>query len=354
MAKYTIEERIKIGQETFYRLLETEYGENVRDEMAKKYGVTIGNISTYLNMFKINIIEPKPTEEELNILQNYYSKRLQKLYPLKNNGVTKNYSVALSLLKATTEEDYKTIYENYNKYYVKSCIKEYCEKFPDSETLLMAKFEKLLILIQKNQKPENKEITKESSYDRITNLINAYLNSNDYYPNYIFKRYRIDNGDIRNILKKAKEENNEKVLNLIEEYRKTLQKRELDFKKLCLNLYYMIENNQINILDFYRLTHMPINKFKMFIRVANLRHQISGDVYLKIDNFLSKYYLGSHSYETINEAIENLNYNYNGNELDSEMIKTICAELFEQDIPIDRNSIILTFQEKVNQRVNKR
>ena len=56
MAKYTIEERIKIGQETFYRLLETEYGENVRDEMAKKYGVTIGNISTYLNMFKRNII----------------------------------------------------------------------------------------------------------------------------------------------------------------------------------------------------------------------------------------------------------------------------------------------------------
>ena len=30
MARYTLEEKIKIGQETFYRLLETEYGENVR------------------------------------------------------------------------------------------------------------------------------------------------------------------------------------------------------------------------------------------------------------------------------------------------------------------------------------
>lgn len=354
MAKYTKLEQIKIGQDTFYRLLETEYGESVREEMAQKYGVTKDRISTYLNMFKRNIVEPKPTEEELNILENYYSKRLQKLYPLKKNNSTKGYAVALSLLKATTEEDYKIIYENYNIYYVKSCVKEYCEKFPDSETLLMAKFEKLLILRQKNQKPENKEATKESPYDRITNLINAYLKSNDHYPNYIFKRYRVDNRDIREILNKAKNENNEKVLNLIEEYRKTLQERELNFKELCLNLSDMIENNQINILDFYRLTHMPINKFKMFIRVANLRHQINGETYVKIEKFLDKYYFGSHGFETVDEAIQNINYSYNDEELTPEMIKTICAELFEQDIPIDRNSIVLTFQEKVNQRVNKR
>ena len=354
MAKYTKLEQIKIGQDTFYRLLETEYGESVRDEMAQKHGVTKEKISTYLNMFKRNIVAPKPTEEELNILENYYSKRLEKLYPLKKKGTSKGYAVALSLLKAPTEEDYKMIYENYNIHYVKSCVKEYCEKFPDSETLLMAKFEKLLILRQKNQEPENKEATKESPYDRITNLINAYLKSNDHYPNYIFKRYGVDNGYIRNILKKAKDENNENVLNLIEEYRKTLQERELNFKELCLNLSDMIENNQINILDFYRLTHMPINKFKMFIRVANLRHQISGEICVKLEKFLNKYYLGSYSFETADEATQNINYNYNGEELTPEMIKTICAELFEQDIPIDRNSIILTFQEKINQRVNKR
>ena len=36
--RYSIDEKIKIGQETFYRLIETEYGENVKEEMMKKYG----------------------------------------------------------------------------------------------------------------------------------------------------------------------------------------------------------------------------------------------------------------------------------------------------------------------------
>ena len=45
MARYTLEEKIKIGQETFYRLLETEYGENVRSEMALKYGLNATYIS---------------------------------------------------------------------------------------------------------------------------------------------------------------------------------------------------------------------------------------------------------------------------------------------------------------------
>ena len=63
--RYSIDEKIKIGQETFYRLIETEYGENVKEEMMKKYGIDATKLSTFLNMFKRHIVEPKPTEEEL-------------------------------------------------------------------------------------------------------------------------------------------------------------------------------------------------------------------------------------------------------------------------------------------------
>ena len=62
--RYSIDEKIKIGQETFYRLIETEYGENVKEEMMKKYGIDATKLSTFLNMFKRHIVEPKPTEEE--------------------------------------------------------------------------------------------------------------------------------------------------------------------------------------------------------------------------------------------------------------------------------------------------
>ena len=41
--RYSIDEKIKIGQETFYRLIETEYGENVKEEMMKKYGIDANN-----------------------------------------------------------------------------------------------------------------------------------------------------------------------------------------------------------------------------------------------------------------------------------------------------------------------
>ena len=76
MIKYTREQKLNIGKETFYKLIETEYGENVRDEIAKKYGISASLLSTYLSMFKKNVVEPKPTEEEIQILNNYYQRRM--------------------------------------------------------------------------------------------------------------------------------------------------------------------------------------------------------------------------------------------------------------------------------------
>lgn len=119
MARYTLEEKIKIGQETFYRLLETEYGENVRSEMALKYGLNATYISTYLNMFKNHVVEPKPSMEELLILEKYHTKRCQKLYSKNGNGSSKKYAVANTLLQAKTDEDFLELLNNYNTTYIR-------------------------------------------------------------------------------------------------------------------------------------------------------------------------------------------------------------------------------------------
>lgn len=357
MAKYTLEEKIKIGQETFYRLLETEYGENVRNEMAEKYGLNAPSISTCLNMFKNHVVEPKPSMEELLILEKYYTKRCQKLYSKNGNGASKKYAVANALLQAKTDEDFLELLNNYNTTYIRYQVEDYIKDFPNNKDLIMAKFEKLIILKNKNltKKIEEKKQDSDKNKDiKVVEAIKAYLESDDCYPNYIFNSYKVENSSFNEIVKKAKEENKTDILDLLRNYSKTVDERELEFKNLCLEVLNGVNSDKFNILDFYRLTHMPIRKFMLFMRVAAYRHLIGGSMVEKINKFMKKNYYGSYTYKNIDEAIQNINYNYGGVELTPEMIASISSELFEQDIPIDRNSIILTFQEKINQRVNKR
>lgn len=319
MARYTLEEKIKIGQETFYRLLETEYGENVRSEMALKYGLNATYISTCLNMFKNHVVEPKPSMEEILILEKYYTKRCQKLYSKNGNGASKKYEVANTLLQAKTDDDFLELLNNYNTTYIRYQVEDYVKDFPNDKDLIMAKFEKLIILKNANLAKKMEE-----------------------------EKHDIDSN------KEAKEENKTDVLALLRTYSKTVDERELEFKNLCLDVCNGINSEKFNILDFYRLTHMPVKKFMLFMRVAAYRHLIGGSMVEKINKFMKKNYYGSYTYKNIDEAIQNINYNYGGVELTPEMIASISSELFEQDIPIDRNSIILTFQEKINQKVNKR
>lgn len=357
MARYTLEEKIKIGQETFYRLLETEYGENVRSEMALKYGLNATYISTCLNMFKNHVVEPKPSMEEILILEKYYTKRCQKLYSKNGNGASKKYAVANTLLQAKTDDDFLELLNNYNTTYIRYQVEDYVKDFPNDKDLIMAKFEKLIILKNANlaKKMEEEKHDIDSNKEiKVIDAIKAYLESNDCYPNYIFNSYKVENYLFNEIVKKAKEENKTDVLALLRTYSKTVDERELEFKNLCLDVCNGINSEKFNILDFYRLTHMPVKKFMLFMRVAAYRRLVGGSIVEKINEFMKKNYYGSYTYKNIDEAIKNINYNYKGVELTPEMIASISSELFEQDIPIDRNSIILTFQEKINQKVNKR
>lgn len=357
MARYTLEEKIKIGQETFYRLLETEYGENVRSEMALKYGLNATYISTCLNMFKNHVVEPKPSMEEILILEKYYTKRCQKLYSKNGNGASKKYEVANTLLQAKTDDDFLELLNNYNTTYIRYQVEDYVKDFPNDKDLIMAKFEKLIILKNANlakKMEEEKHDIDSNKEAKVIDAIKAYLESNDCYPNYIFNSYKVENYLFNEIVKKAKEENKTDVLALLRTYSKTVDERELEFKNLCLDVCNGINSEKFNILDFYRLTHMPVKKFMLFMRVAAYRRLVGGSIVEKINEFMKKNYYGSYTYKNIDEAIKNINYNYKGVELTPEMIASISSELFEQDIPIDRNSIILTFQEKINQKVNKR
>lgn len=356
MAKYTVEERIKIGQDTFYRLLETEYGENVREEMAKKYNVTLANISTYLNMFKRNVVEPKPSKEELRILDKHYSKRCQQKQMEYN--AKKEPFLAKALLNAKEDKDYLAISDEMNLTTIKNSVTSYAKNHPEEQELIYAKFEKLMFLReQKKKKQQDVKLDENNKarFERLENVLKKFINSGDYYPNEIFKMNHMCRETFKSLVELVYKENNVEMINLYEEYYNQLKIREREFKELSEHVYECIINGNFkNILDFYRMTHLPIKKYKLFLTISNLRNLISGTLVSTTNRFLDMYAVGTYEFKSFEEAIQKIHYSYNGEDLTAEKIINLGAELFEQDIPINQNSIIYLFQEKVNQKVNKR
>lgn len=355
--KYTRQEKIKIGQETFYRLIETEYGENVKEEMMKKYGIDATKLSTFLNMFKRHIVEPKPTEEELMILEKYYQKRLTRSYANKEKISRREFPLVKLLLSELSDEELTNIINRYTLGYIKKTIDEYIVVHPEDKDKLnnlVTRLEK----IHENNKEERK-IERDSQFNNdrkeiIISVINEFLNGNDVYPNYVFSKNNISAEKFKNWIKVSNLLGNEDVKELLGLYTKELKLRESLFVNTLRELVNHIALDDLSTLDFYRKTQMPINKFRFFVHVARRRKLIDDNVLNILEDYTYKIGMGSYQYNSLEELKNSLNYNYNGVELTPEMINDICLELNNENIPINKSTIICLFQEKNSDKVNKR
>lgn len=319
MAKYyTFEERIKIGQETFYRLLETEYGENVRNEMAEKYGLSVGYISTCLNMFKNHVVEPKPSMEELLILEKYYQKRLTKSYANRENVSRREFPLVKLLLSELSDEELTNIINRYTLGYIKKTINEYIIVHPEDKdkfNSLVTRLEKIHETNKEERKFERNSQTSTESKETIVSVINEFLNGNDVYPNYVFGKNNIDAEKFKNWIKVSNLPGNEDIKELLGLYTKELKLRESLFVNTLRELVNHIALDDLSTLDFYRKTQMPINKFRFFAHVARRRKLIDDNVLNILEDYTYKIGMESYQYNSLEELKNSLNYNYNGVEL---------------------------------------
>ena len=333
--RYSIDEKIKIGQETFYRLIETEYGENVKEEMMKKYGIDATRLSTFLNMFKRHIVEPKPTEEELMILEKYYQKRLTRSYANREKVSRREFPLG----------------------YIKKTIDEYIVVHPEDKDKLNNLVTKLDNIHESNKEERKNERDSQTSTERketIVSVINEFLNGNDVYPNYVFGKNNVSADKFKNWIKFSNLPGNEDIKELLGLYTKELKLREALFVNTLRELVNHIALDDLNTLDFYRKTQMPINKFRFFVHVARRRKLIDDNVLNILEDYTYKIGMGSYQYNSLEELKNSLNYNYNGVELTPEIIDNLCLELKNENIPINKSTVICLFQEKNSDKVNKR
>lgn len=358
MAKYyTFEERIKIGQETFYRLLETEYGENVRNEMAEKYGLSVGYISTCLNMFKNQVVEPKPSMEELLILEKYYQKRLTRSYANREKVSRREFPLVKLLLSELSDEELTTLIDRYTLGYIKKTIDEYIVVHPEDKdklNSLVTRLEKIHENTKEERKNERDSQTSTERKETIVSVINEFLNGNDVYPNYVFGKNNVSVDKFKNWIKFSNLPGNEDIKELLGLYTKELKLREALFVNTLRELVNHIALDDLNTLDFYRKTQMPINKFRFFVHVARRRKLIDDNVLNILEDYTYKIGMGSYQYNSLEELKNSLNYNYNGVELTPEIIDNLCLELKNENIPINKSTVICLFQEKNSDKVNKR
>lgn len=357
MKRYTREEKIKIGQETFYRLIETEYGENVKEEMMEKYNIGAFQISTFLNMFKKHIVEPKPTVEEIMILDKYYQKRLMKKYQSSPNGLKKEYPLIKLLLSNLNEEELNNVIERYNLSYIKRTVNEYIASHPNDKeelTNILSKLDKINETKKEERKNEREKEFTNVREENVVKVIEEFLNSNDIYPNYIFGKYSVDKDTFNDWLKLSSLKGNEDLKELLSRYNKELKLREAIFVNGLRNLNNSIVLGDLSLLNFYRSTHMPLNKFKFFMYLARRRGLIDNETFVTLDTYIKRIEFGSYQYNSLEELKEGLNYNYNGVQLSPNIIDQLCVELNEEDIPINRNTIISLFQEEINKKLNKK
>lgn len=360
--EFTVEERIKIGQVAFNKLLETNYDLSVKDEIARKYGIVPATVQKYIREYKERVLEPKPTYEELVLF-----KKLAK-------NSTKSFEMAERLLSASDEEITKLL-SKYGKSLLIFKINDYIKSKPEEKENI-AKLEyikeriEVLNEIRLNDRKVARDLKKEekqskmylnvangsdneNKLNQIVKGIREYINSEDYYPNYIFQKNGISSRDLSSYLKEIRNSKVPTLNILINTYFEELQKREVAFLELVAEVYKVIEEKSPNILEFYRMTHMSINKFKTFLKVANAHKKINGFTLDFFNNYFDKYIIGSYGLPNLEEALK-INYEYNGVAITPEDIKSICQELYQNKIPINRNSIIYTFEEKVSSKVNNR
>ena len=355
--RYTREDKIKIGQETFYRLIETEYGENVREEMMKKYGINANKLSRCLSLFKNNVVEPKPTEDELMILDKFYQNRIMKKNLSNPNGLKKEYPLIKLLLSGLNSEDLNNIIERYNLSYVKRIVNEYVTIYPDAKnelTNILFKLDEINTHKKEERKNERDKEFISVRKEYVIKVINEFLNSKDIYPNYIFGKYNVDKDTFKDWLKLSDLTGNEDLKELLKSYNKELKLREALFVNELKNLNNLIVLGDLSLLNFYRSTHMPLNKFKFFMYLARRRGLIDNETFVTLDNYIKRIEFGSYQYNSLEELKEGLNYNYNGVQLSPNIIDQLCVELNEEDIPINRNTIISLFQEEINKKLNKK
>ncbi len=355
--KYTIQEKIKIGQETFYRLIETEYGENVKEEMMNKYGINASRLSTFLNMFKRNIVEPKPTEEEIIILDKYYQKRLTRGYANRDKVSRREFPLVKALLTGLTDEELSTLIDRYTLGYIKKTIEEYIVVHPEDKDKLNNLVTKLDNIHENNK--EERKIERDSQFNNdkkeiIISVINEFLNGNDVYPNYVFNKNNISSEKFKNWIKVSNLPGNEDIKELLGLYTKELKLREALFVNTLRELVNHIALDDLSTLDFYRKTQMPLNKFRFFMHVARRRKLIDDETLGVLEEYTYKIGMGSYQYSSLEELKNSLNYNYNGVELTPEIIDNLCLELKNENIPINKSTIICLFQEKNSDKVNKR
>ena len=199
--RYSIDEKIKIGQETFYRLIETEYGENVKEEMMKKYGIDATKLSTFLNMFKRHIVEPKPTEEELMILEKYYQKRLTRSYANREKVSRREFPLVKLLLSELSDEELTNMINRYTFGYIKKTIDEYIVVHPEDKDKLNSLVTRLEKIHENNKEERKNERDSQTSTERketIVSVINEFLNGNDVYPNYVFGKNNVSAEKFKN------------------------------------------------------------------------------------------------------------------------------------------------------------
>ena len=355
--KYTIQEKIKIGQETFYRLIETEYGENVKEEMMNKYGINASRLSTFLNMFKRNIVEPKPTEEEIIILDKYYQKRLTRGYANRDKVSRREFPLVKALLTGLTDEELSTLIDRYTLGYIKKTIEEYIVVHPEDKDKLNNLVTKLDNIHENNKEERKIERDSQTSTERketIVSVINEFLNGNDVYPNYVFGKNNVNADKFKNWINVSNLPGNEDIKELLGLYTKELKLRESLFVNTLRELVNRIALDDLNTLDFYRKTQMPINKFRFFVHVARRRKLIDDNVLNILEDYTYKIGMGSYQYNSLEELKNSLNYNYNGVELTPEIIDNLCLELKNENIPINKSTVICLFQEKNSDKVNKR
>lgn len=341
--RYSIDEKIKIGQETFYRLIETEYGENVKEEMMKKYGIDATRLSTFLNMFKRHIVEPKPTEEELMILEKYYQKRLTRSYANREKVSRREFPLVKLLLSELSDEELTTLIDRYTLGYIKKTIDEYIVVHPEDHENN-----------KEERKSERDSQTSTEKKETIVSVINEFLNGNDVYPNYVFGKNNVSADKFKNWIKFSNLPGNEDIKELLGLYTKELKLREALFVNNLRDLVNHIALDDLSTLDFYRKTQMPINKFRFFVHVARRRKLIDDNVLNILEDYTYKIGMGSYQYNSLEELKNSLNYNYNGVELTPEIIDNLCLELKNENIPINKSTVICLFQEKNSDKVNKR
>ena len=355
--KYTIQEKIKIGQETFYRLIETEYGENVKEEMMNKYGINASRLSTFLNMFKRNIVEPKPTEEEIIILDKYYQKRLTRGYANRDKVSRREFPLVKALLTGLTDEELSTLIDRYTLGYIKKTIEEYIVVHPEDKDKLNNLVTKLDNIHENNKEERKIERDSQTSTERketIVSVINEFLNGNDVYPNYVFGKNNVNADKFKNWINVSNLPGNEDIKELLGLYTKELKLRESLFVNTLRELVNRIALDDLSTLDFYRKIQMPINKFRFFEHVARRRKLIDDNVLNILEDYTYKIGMGSYQYNSLEELKNSLNYNYNGVELTPEIIDNLCLELKNENIPINKSTVICLFQEKNSDKVNKR